>query len=85
MKDITLTKEGGNYYRAIAVHWLLSAPAIMLFLVLVILAIINPLWFRDSFIQWVEHAANRFARWRDNLKYRIYLGTDPEMWHALKD
>ena len=23
--------------------------------------------------------------WRNRVTYRIYLGTDPEIWHALKD
>jgi len=52
--------------------------------VMLILAIINPFWFRSSFFNWVERTVNRLSIWRNRLTYRIYLGTDPELWHALK-
>jgi hypothetical protein len=54
-------------------------------LVLTVLAIFNPFWFRDEFFNWVERTVNRITVWRNRITYRIYLGTDPEIWHALKD
>jgi len=51
---------------------------------LIILAILNPLWFRDSFFRWVENTVNRFAKWRNYRQYALYLGCDPEYWHTLK-
>lgn len=83
--EITLTKEGGFYYRAMTVHVLFVATIIVPALLVTILALINPFWFRQAMFQWVERKATKLARWRDRIKYRAYLGTDPEVWHALKD
>jgi hypothetical protein len=49
-----------------------------------IAAILNPFWFRDSMFNWVERRINEFTRWRNNVKYRIYLNCDPVVWHTLK-
>jgi len=84
-KEVTLTKEGGNFYRAMAFHYLVVTVAVVPVLTLLLLAIINPFWFRDSAFNWAERRVNQLSRWRNLVKYRIYLGTDPEMWHALKD
>ena len=84
-KEITMTREGGYYYRALAFHFIfvgLALPVVGLF---VLLAVINPLWFRESLFRWIENRINKIARWRDRIKYRLYLGTDPDLWHALKD
>ena len=85
MSNITMTKEGGFYYRAMAVHVLFVSVAIVPALIVTLLALINPLWFRQDMFHWVERNVNKLARWRDRLKYRVYLGTDPAVWHALKD
>ena len=58
----------------------LSLPLV----VTLILAIFNPLWFRDGFFRWAEHSVNRLARWRNYRQYALYLGCDPEYWHTLK-
>lgn len=84
-KEITLTKDGGNYWRAWFTHWGIVAFIMPAFLVLIILALVNPFWFRTDFLNWVERSAARSARWRDRIKYRVYLGCDPAVWHALKD
>ena len=49
-----------------------------------IVAIVNPLWFRSAMFDWVERGVNRLSQWRNYQKYRIYLGTDPKMWHTLR-
>jgi hypothetical protein len=63
-KEITLTPEGGRFYRAMTFHW-----------VTVIVC---------SMFNWVEGRVNRFSRWRNHVKYHIYLGCDPKVWHTLK-
>ena len=83
--EITLTKDGGFYYRAMAVHVLFVSVAIVPALIVTLLALFNPFWFRQDMFHWVERNVNKLARWRDRLKYRVYLGTDPAVWHALKD
>ena len=83
-KEITLTPGEGNYYRAMAFHWLIVAVAIVPVLFALIIAIINPFWFRDSMFNWIESTVNRLSRWRNYVKYHIYLGCDPKMWHTLK-
>lgn len=85
-KTVTMTREGGNFWRAQAFslsmsYLVLLAPV----LIGLILAVLNPFWFRDSFFTWVERQVNTVTRWRNRITYRIYLGADPELWHALKD
>ena len=74
-KEITLTPGDGRFYRAMAFHWVTVA---------VIAAILNPFWFRESMFDFVERQITQFSRWRNNVKYRIYLGCDPVVWHTLK-
>lgn len=83
-KEIELTPEGGNYYRAMTFHWLVVSVCIVPVLVVLIVAIINPLWFRSSMFDWIERGVNRLSRWRNYKKYHIYLGCDPKIWHTLK-
>jgi hypothetical protein len=83
-KEITLTPDGGRFYRAMSFHWLTVTVALPFLSVVMLLAIINPLWFRDSMFNFVERKVNQFTRWRNNIKYRIYLGCDPVVWHTLK-
>jgi hypothetical protein len=84
-KTVEFTQDGGNFYRAIAFHYVVLAVVIVPVLVMTLLVLLNPFWFRDSAFNWTERQINRLTRWRDLVKYRIYLGTDPELWHALKD
>jgi len=49
-----------------------------------LIAIVNPFWFRSSMFEYVERTVNRLSRWRNYKKYHIYLGTDPRMWHTLR-
>ena len=84
-REITLTKDGGFYYRALAFRHALTWPVLPFVAVALIIAIINPLWFRDSLFRFVERKINAFAQWRNYKQYAIYLGCDPKMWHTLKD
>ena len=85
MTDITMTRDGGFYYRALAFHFVFVALVLPFLAIITFLAIINPLWFREDMFRWVENRVNRLVRWRDKIKYRLYLGADPAVWHALKD
>lgn len=83
-KEIELTPQGGNYYRAMAFHWLIVAVCIVPVFLALLVAVLNPFWFRTQFFGWVERGVNRLSRWRNYTKYHIYLGADPRMWHTLK-
>lgn len=84
-KTVTMTRAGGRFWRAQAFSVALTYGVLLLpVLVALILAVINPFWFRDRFFNWVERTVNRLSIWRNRLAYRIYLGTDPEMWHTLR-
>lgn len=83
-KSVTMEKDGGLYYRAMAFRYAITYAILLPVLCVILIALINPLWFRDDFFRWVENTVNRIARWRNYNQYRIYLGTDPEMWHTLK-
>jgi hypothetical protein len=67
-----------------AFHWVTVSLAFLPLLAALLIAIVNPLWFRDSMFNFIERNINKFTRWRNNLKYHIYLGCDPKVWHTLK-
>lgn len=80
-----MTPAGGNWYKMKFVHYgilTVMVPPVFLFLVICLL---NPLWFRDDLLIWFENKVNEFSVWRNKFLYHIYLGMDPEVWHALKD
>jgi hypothetical protein len=83
-KEITLTPAGGRFYRAMIFHWITVGVALPGLVVVMLLAVVNPFWFRESMFDWAERQINQFSRWRNNIKYRIYLGCDPVVWHTLK-
>jgi hypothetical protein len=83
-KEIELRPGEGNYYWAMTFHWIVVALLIVPVFVALLIAIINPLWFRDDMFRWVENGVNKLSRWRNYKKYHIYLGTDPKLWHTLK-
>jgi len=84
-KTVTMTRDGGYFYRAQAFNVSVTYGVLLLpILIVLILAVINPFWFRDTFFNWVERTVNRLTIWRNRITYRIYLGTDPAVWHALK-
>lgn len=85
--EITLTPGGGRYYQAMAFHWLVVIVAIPIVLFFVIIGLVVELIIRFLSIfslEKVERVVNSLSRWRNYTKYRIYLGTDPEMWHRLR-
>ena len=84
-QEITLTPDGGFFYRAMTFHWCFVAVAFVPVVFLLIIAILNPFWFRDDFFSWAEGFIGRVSRWRNYQKYKIYLGCDPKVWHGLKD
>ena len=80
-----MTPEGGNWWRMRFTHWGILAIAILPIFVMLCVLLLNPLWFRDDLLIWFENKMNEFSVRRNKLRYRIYLGMDPEVWHALKD
>jgi hypothetical protein len=83
-KEIELRPGEGNFYLAMAFHWVFVAIFIVPVALVLLIAIINPFWFRDAMFRWVESGVNQLSRWRNYKKYRIYLGCDPKVWHTLK-
>ncbi len=83
-REIELVPGGGNYYRAMAFHWLIVVLLIVPVISILLVAVINPFWFRNAMFEWVERRVNQLSRWRNYQKYRIYLGCDPRMWHTLR-
>jgi hypothetical protein len=83
-KTVTMTRTGGRYWRAMAFRFALTWPVLPFVLIMLLIAILNPFWFRDAMFNWTERRINQFSRWRDYRQYAIYLGADPRVWHALK-
>jgi hypothetical protein len=84
-KTVVLTRDGGRYWPAMAFHFAVTLAVLPLVLIALVIAVINPFWFRNDLFDLVERRINEFSRWRGYRQYSIYLGTDPRMWHALKD
>jgi hypothetical protein len=83
-KEIELTPQGGNYYRAMVFHWLVVVVFLLPVFLLLLVAVLNPFWFRSTMFEWIERRINQLSRWRNYRKYHIYLGCDPKIWHTLK-
>ncbi len=83
-KEIELKPGEGNFYRAMAFHWVFVVIFIVPVALALLIAVINPFWFRDAMFRWIENGVNRLSRWRNYQKYYIYLGCDPKVWHTLK-
>lgn len=83
-REIELKPGEGNYYRAMAFHWFFVVVLIVPVILVLLVAIVNPFWFRNAMFEWVERRVNQLSRWRNYQKYRIYLGCDPRMWHTLR-
>ena len=79
-----MTRDGGNFWLAIAFRYVTTAILIAPIFLALVLAVINPLWFRNTFFNWVEKLVYKITQWRNYRVYAIYLGTDPKMWHTLK-
>ena len=84
-QTVTMTPEGGRWWRMRMAHWSILAVLFPPIFVLLVIFLLNPLWFRDDLLIWFENRINSFSVWRNKFLYRIYLGADPEVWHALKD
>jgi hypothetical protein len=84
-QTVSMTPEGGNWWRMRFTHWSILVIAVPPIFVLLCVFLLNPLWFRDDLLIWFENKMNEFSVRRNKLLYRIYLGMDPEVWHALKD
>jgi hypothetical protein len=84
-KKIKLTPDGGFYYKAIAFNLAFTIPVAIPVMLSLLVAVLNPFWFRDDFFHYVENTINRLSKWRNYRMYAIYLGCDPKMWHTLKD
>jgi hypothetical protein len=84
-KTVVLTRDGGRYWPAMVFHFAVTLAVLPGVLIALAIAVMNPFWFRNDLFDVVERRINEFSRWRGYRQYSIYLGTDPRMWHALKD
>lgn len=82
---IKYTPDGGNYYRAYALMWLSIIIMFVPIATCLLVVSLNPFWFRDPLFNWFKRTVRKFTNYRNDVMYRIYLGCDPALWHALKD
>jgi uncharacterized BrkB/YihY/UPF0761 family membrane protein len=81
---ITMTRNDGHFWPAVIFRHVFTLVVLIPLVVLLVIAVINPLWFRDQFFRWVETSVYKITQWRNYRVYTIYLGTDPKVWHTLK-
>lgn len=84
-KNFKMTKEGGRYYRAVAFGMGVRFSMLPFVVIALVLAFVNPFWFRESLFSYIERKVYSISAWISYKQYTIYLGCDPEVWHALKD
>jgi hypothetical protein len=78
-------KGKGNYYRTYIFHYSFITIVFVPLLLGAIIVLCNPFWFRTALIKQYNNSIERLTNWRHYKEYKIYLGTDPEVWHLLKD
>jgi len=81
---VTMTRNDGHFWPAMIFRHVFTLVVLIPLVVLLVIAVINPLWFRDQFFRWVETSVYKITQWRNYRVYTIYLGTDPKVWHTLK-
>ena len=64
--------------------WSITGPTLVPFLVLVLVAILNPLWFRADLINYVERLSRKVAEWRDEKTYVKYYYDKFTLFDKLK-
>lgn len=64
--------------------WSVTGPALIPFIALVLLAIINPLWFRADMINYVERLSRKVAEWRDEKTFVKYYYNKFTLFEKLK-
>jgi hypothetical protein len=84
MTQVKMTRDGGKFWRAQILSALLTWPVLPIVIVLMIVGFANPLWFRESFLEFIINKTEQFSRWRNYKVYSVYLGMDPKVWHTLK-
>ena len=65
--------------------WSITLPLIFPLTILVVLAIINPFWFRESFMSFVEKLARRLGHWRDEKTFVKYFYDKAHLFEKLKN
>ena len=68
-----MIKDGGNYFSAMFVHYVIGYALAPIVLVLFLISILNPFWFRESFIFWMLETAHKFLKFQMNVKKKVYF------------
>jgi hypothetical protein len=64
--------------------WSVTGLLFPFFFVIVLLGIINPFWFRNDMLSWIERLARKTAEWRDGLVYVKYYHDKAFLFDKLK-
>ena len=83
-ESIVLTRDGGRFWPAVIFRHVFTLVVLIPIFLVLLIAVINPLWFRDGFFRWTESSVYKITQWRNYRVYSIYLGADPQIWHTLK-
>lgn len=68
-----MTKDGGNYCSAMFVHYVIGYTLAPVLLVLFLISILNPFWFREPFMFWMIDTAYTFQKFQLNIKRKVYF------------
>ena len=76
---VDYTRTGGRYYRAMTWFYFTIVVLMAPVLTLLLIGLLNPLWFRDDFLRWLQNTIERLTARRNYFMYRLYLGMDPKV------
>lgn len=80
---VSITPEGGNWKRMIAVDLLFLFVFMIPMIVSLLIAFFNP-FCRERSMRWVIAGWEKVSIWELKIMYRVYLGTNPDVWLSLK-
>jgi len=66
-----MSKENRSWQFNLA-FWTITLPVVPFAVLLVIMVMINPFWFREDFAGWAETTVNRFSEWRFKILKPLY-------------
>ena len=68
-----MIKDGGNYFSAMFVHYVIGYTLAPIVLVLFLISILNPFWFREPFMFWVHDVAYNCLKFQMYIKRKVYF------------
>lgn len=64
--------------------WSVTSILLIPMSIIVIVAILNPFWFRDNMLRWVERFAGKMGEWRDSIPFIKHAHDKAHLFDTIK-